>query len=66
MDSQVIIFSIFFSIIGIAYFSYGKKGYPIFMVSGGLLMIYPYFIGTLFWLIVVGILLSAIPFLLKL
>ena len=66
MDSQVIIFSIFFSILGMAYLSYGKKGYPVFVVSGILLMVYPYFIGTLFWLIVVGIVLCALPFLLKL
>ena len=66
MDGQVIIFSIFFSMLGIAYFSYGKKGYPEFMIAGGLLMVYPYFIGTLFWLIVVGILLCVLPFLLKL
>lgn len=65
MDGQSLFFSLFFSIIGMGYFSYGRKDNPIFLFAGVLLMVYPYFISSMVWLIIVGILLCVFPFLLR-
>lgn len=50
--------------IGMGYFIYGKRQTKIVaMVAGALLCIYPYFIDSLLWLYLVGLLLIAAPFL---
>lgn len=49
--------------IGAGYFIYGKRQMKIVpMVAGALLCVYPYFIDSLLWLSVVGLLLVAAPF----
>ena len=49
--------------IGAGHFVYGKRQMKIVpMVAGVLLCIYPYFIDSLLWLSVVGLLLVAAPF----
>lgn len=51
---------------GLAYFIYGKKqGKMIFMGAGIALMVYPYLIGSIVVLIVVGLILVALPFVLR-
>ena len=46
-----------------AYFVYGKRQTKISaMISGVMLCIYPYFIDSLLWLCVVGVLLLIAPF----
>jgi hypothetical protein len=65
MDGNYIFFSVLFSIIGMAYFSYGRKQNIYFMVFGIVLMIYPYAVEQLTSLIVVGIILTALPFILN-
>jgi hypothetical protein len=48
---------------GVAYFVYGKRQVKfVAMLSGVLLCIYPYFIDSVLWLSVVGLLLLAAPF----
>jgi hypothetical protein len=50
-------------VFGVAYFVYGKrqaKWVP--LMAGVLLCIYPYFIESVLWLCVVGVLLLAAPF----
>jgi hypothetical protein len=50
--------------IGMGYFIYGKRQTKIVpMVAGALLCIYPYFIDSLLWLSLIGLLLVAAPFL---
>lgn len=50
--------------IGMGYFIYGKRQTKIVaMVAGALLCVYPYFIDSLLWLSLVGLLLIAAPFL---
>ena len=50
-------------IFGIAYLSYGKRqGKLVHLISGLLLCVYPYFLESVLWLSVVGILLLAAPF----
>ena len=56
----------FFSIIGFAYFMYGKKSVNyLFLFCGITLMAYPYFISKTVYVIVVGVVVSVIPFIIK-
>ena len=51
--------------VGMGYFIYGKRQTRIVpMVAGALLCIYPYFLDSLLWLCLIGLLLIAAPFLL--
>jgi len=52
------------SAMGVGYFIYGKRQTKIVpMVAGVLLCVYPYFIDSLLWSVLVGLLLIAAPFL---
>lgn len=64
-DTTTLFFSMLFGIIGLGYFSYGRKQNILFMISGIALMLFPYFVEQLGWLIFVGLLLSVLPFVLK-
>jgi hypothetical protein len=57
-------FSIFFSMVGIGYYSYGKKESLYFRLAGIILLTYPYFIDNVWLLGTLGILFMAMPFLL--
>lgn len=59
--------SIFLGIIGSGYFMYGKKAHnPVPLVSGVLLCVFPYFIDSLLWTLVIGAVLLAAPFVITL
>lgn len=61
MDTLVA--SIFFGIIGSGYFMYGKKAHnPVPLVCGVLLCVFPYFIESFLWTMVIGAALLAAPF----
>lgn len=65
MDTLVA--SIFLGIIGSGYFVYGKKAHhPVALVSGILLCVFPYFIDSFIWTLVVGAALMAAPFVITL
>lgn len=50
-------------VFGVAYFVYGKRQTKVIpMVAGVLLCVYPYFIESILWSSIVGILLLAAPF----
>jgi hypothetical protein len=50
-------------VFGMAYFVYGKKQMRVSaMVAGVLLCVYPYFIESVLWQVVVGVVLLAAPF----
>ena len=62
-----IISALIFSLIGMAYFSYGKKtDQYIILFTGVLLMCYPYFIQDVIMLTAVGIELCCMPFVMSL
>jgi hypothetical protein len=51
-----------FGAVGTVYFIYGKKIHdPMFLIVGFLLILYPYFFSNVFVVIIVGIILSAVP-----
>ena len=66
-DSTVFILAILFGIVGMIYFSFGKKrdDKDMFMYSGIGLMAFPYFIEGKMETILVGLLLTVIPFFIK-
>ncbi len=52
--------------IGYVYWSFGRKmTKPLFLVSGALLMIFPYFVDSIPLSIVIGAGLSALPFVVR-
>ena len=60
------IFSFMMSIVGLAYFVYGKKTVDfLFMLFGLLLMIYPYFTQNIVTSVIMGVLFGVAPFVLK-
>ena len=57
---------IFFSIIGFGYFLYGKKSTNyVFLICGIILMIFPYFVSNITYVIIIGIVISLIPLIIK-
>lgn len=61
-----VIAMVVFSIIGLGYMSYGKKSQQLIMVICGIgLMGYSYFIDGTFYIILIGLALSALPFVLS-
>ena len=50
-------------VFGVAYFVYGKKQAKLApLIAGVALCVYPYFIEDVLWLIVIGVVLLAAPF----
>jgi hypothetical protein len=63
MDTNAIIFSFVFGMIGMGFFIYGKKqqkGIP--MLVGIALGIYPYFVSSFLLMVLIGVALTAVPF----
>ncbi len=60
---ETFVWSIVFGIIGMGYFSFGKKqDKNIFLLSGIALIIFPYFVDGLSTIIIIGIGLGLLPF----
>jgi hypothetical protein len=58
-----IIAMVIFSVIGLGYFAYGKKSQQLFMLICGIaLMGYSYFVDGTVYIILIGVGLSALPF----
>ena len=56
------LFGVLFSVIGSGFALYGKRqGEPEMLVVGIALMIYPYFVTSVLWTVVVGVLLCLFP-----
>ena len=55
-----------FGLVGMAYFLYGRKqGRMLFMACGAGLGVFPYFVDALWAIVLAGLLLSALPFLIR-
>jgi hypothetical protein len=67
MDVAVLFWGVLFSSIGLGLFLYGKKQRAVVPLLCGLaLMIYPYFIANWLVMVMIGAVLSAIPYFLRL
>lgn len=63
----VLLWGLLFGCIGLGFFLYGKKQRSVVpLVCGLVLMIYPYFISNLVLLVVIGVVLTAIPYFFRL
>jgi len=62
MDTTGILLGILFSSIGVGYALYGRKQQaPVALIAGLILMVYPYFIDSHLWLVMIGVVLMALP-----
>lgn len=67
MNLSVLLWGLLFSSIGLGFFLYGKKQRAVVpLVCGIVLMIYPYFIPNVIALVTIGIVLTAVPYFLRL
>lgn len=67
MDTAQLLWGLAFGSIGLGYFLYGRKQrVPVPLVCGIALMVFPYFISNTYALVGVGVLLSALPYFLRL
>ncbi|MCJ8297102.1 MAG: hypothetical protein MJK15_22145 [Colwellia sp.] len=67
MSSSIMIWSVLFGGIGIGFFLYGKKQGAIVPLCTGLaLFVFPYFMTSVAMLLVLGVILVAIPYFIKL
>ena len=66
-SSSIMIWSVLFGGIGIGFFLYGKKQGAIVPLCTGLaLFVFPYFMTSVAMLLIVGVILVAIPYFIKL
>jgi multisubunit Na+/H+ antiporter MnhC subunit len=63
MNTTTLMLSLLFSCVGLAFFLYGRKTTRMVPIGAGVaLMICPYFISNVVALLVVGLILTAMPF----
>jgi hypothetical protein len=66
MNTASLIWGLLFSSIGLGYAIYGRKqNAPVALISGIVLMFYPYAVPDTLWLIVIGAVFMALPFVIK-
>ncbi|MDD5358779.1 MAG: hypothetical protein PHI79_05395 [Sulfurovaceae bacterium] len=66
MEETVFLWGVFFGLFGMSFFIYGKKQDKIIpLISGIILMVFPYFIENLYITIAVGVGLIILPFVVK-
>jgi len=66
MNTSTLIWGVLFGSIGLGFFVYGKKQKAIIPLLSGIgLVVFPYFTSNLYILIFSGIILVALPFLIK-
>lgn len=62
IDIGFFMLSFIFGAVGFVYFNYGRKQALIPQIIIGLtLMVYPYFLDSKLWLVIIGLCLSALP-----
>jgi len=67
METATIIWGFFFGSIGLGFFMYGKKQKALVpLISGIGLMVFPYLVSNVYILVISGIVLSALPWFIKL
>ena len=65
-DAYSLLIIFLFSGVGFVYFVYGKKQTDLlFMLDGVALMLYPYLVSGLTLMILLGVILSALPFVIR-
>lgn len=63
MHTASLLVSMLFGAVGMGYFIYGKRQQEIVaLASGAMLCIYPFFVSRVIWMVLIGLVLSAAPF----
>lgn len=66
MNGSLLLWGLLFSSIGMGFFMYGRKQKrSVPLVCGIVLMIYPYFVPSTIWLVVIGVALCALPYFIR-
>ena len=66
MSTSLLVLGVIFGSVGLGYFLYGKKQRAVVpLVSGLALMVVPYFISNTVGLVLVGVVISAIPYFIR-
>ncbi len=61
--TSLLIWGIVFGAIGLGFFTYGKKQKAVVpLITGIALFMFPYFISNVYMLVIVGVILVALPF----
>lgn len=63
LDTSALWWGLLFGSIGLGFVIYGRKQRAIVpLVSGGALMVFPYFVSDTAWLLIIGVALIALPY----
>lgn len=63
MSAEYLFINLFVSVFGAAYWIYGKRQSELwFMLAGAGLTFYPWLVSNLFLMLVIGVVLTALPF----
>jgi len=66
MNEATLIWGVIFGSIGLGFFVYGKKQKAIIpMISGLVLMVFPYFVSNVYLIVLTGVVFSILPFVVK-
>lgn len=66
MNIALLVWGTIFSMLGFVFFMYGKKQTLIVpMVCGLALMLYPYIVSSVVWMVIIGAVLTAIPYFIR-
>ena len=66
MNSATLMWGVIFGSIGLGFFIYGKKQKAIIPIISGIgLMVFPYFISNVFFLVAASIIVAALPFVVR-
>ncbi len=61
--TSLLIWGMVFGVIGLGFFTYGKKQKAVVPLFAGIaLFIFPYFISNVYILVIVGVILAALPY----
>jgi hypothetical protein len=67
MDANVLFWGMLFGSLGLGYLSYGKRQKRVVPFACGLaLIVFPYFVSTLWLLLGIGLLIAVIPYFVRL
>lgn len=66
-DSSILIWGVLFGAIGLGFFTYGRKQKAVVpLLTGIALFIFPYFMPNIYALLIVGVILVAVPYFIRL
>ena len=66
MNVPLLVWGTVFSVLGFVFFMYGKKQRAMIpMFTGVALMLYPYIVSSVVWMVVIGVVLTAIPYFIR-